>query len=132
MHKKLEGKFRMTPRAESWAAQEFSDCNVFYVDSAVWIAGAICGCSRNRLVEAVRVGSLHARDYSDYFGNDGRDAYINYGGRGGAKRLAFHVDSIEAWAREHLAITFAHRLENTSRLNRTRFMTTCGGGSAVL
>jgi hypothetical protein len=61
----MREKFRILTSAERWVAGVHPDCNVFSVDSAVCIAGQIGGISRQTLLKAVAVGSLHAYDWAN-------------------------------------------------------------------
>lgn len=119
-------KFKITSLTTGWAAAQFRDCNVFYVNSAVAVAAPIAQVSRQTLLEAVRVGSLHAHSFNYAWGDDGMMG--NYDNRGRAARFAFHVDSISSWAQDHTAARAQSRFENAARLNQ-RFAV--GSGSCI-
>ena len=107
------GKFQINPEDESWMAKRFPDCgDVFVVDSACAVAGPIFAevanttCSRDKVLHAVRVGSLYAHDLSFYW--DGNPH------RGGAVRIVTHTDTIRAWAYDDATAIATNRQMNAA------------------
>jgi len=111
----MSQKFKIYPDYEQWVFEQRPDCNIAFVESAYAIAAPIAQVSRELFMDAIRCGSYHAVDTAAYW--DGRSK------RGGATRLAFHSDSITAWAYDHAAHIVAVRQQTAARLNEYRNVT---------
>jgi len=78
--------------------------------------------TQQTLLKAYGSGSLHARDWGSTQWNEvWKDEEA--GLRGGAVRLAFHVDTVTKWAQDHKAMVASSRLANAARPNAQRSVT---------
>ena len=115
-------KWALSPYLEQWLVPQFPDCNIFSVQTATYIAAGVAQVSQQTLLKAYTCGSLHARDWGSTQWNEvWKDEEA--GLRGGAVRLAFHVDTVTKWAEDHKAMVAASRLANAARLNAQRSVT---------